>query len=129
MNRVQGIMPINVAEATPKVIEKMLITICEQSGLDKKIVTCFIVTGGLHYTFEKVAEKLYLLKEIDPEIHLLMRQINLGFERDKQFYNLYEANEALGKIKRESKWDWEIERKTKEVNALREEFQKKAKKL
>lgn len=97
------------------------------SVYDERIVSVFIVTGGLHYVFEKLAGELYLLSKIDAKIHLLMRTIAIGFDIRVSVNSLYEANESL--LRADKRYSWEFERKTKEVESLRNEFRAKAKLL
>lgn len=116
----------DIAVATPKQIENILIDVCKESGIDKKIVTVFICTGGLHYVFEKIAKELYLLPKIDRKIHSIMRAIDIGFDIRKNFENLYEANYSLENFKKQG-FSWGLEERVQEVEKLRSDFLMKVK--
>ena len=77
-----------------------------------RIVTIFIRTGGLHYTFDKLAAELYLLPTIKASIRRLMRSINIGFLDCFPMSDLFDANEAL--LRMDPRYPWGIKTKTEE---------------
>lgn len=118
---------IDISKATSKDIENILIDVCKKSGIDTRLATVFISTGGLFYTFEKNVANLYLMPVISFDIHLLMRTINIGFDIQRHSSHLYELNDRLLRIEKNKLW--ELERETKEIEVFREQFLNKLKEL
>ncbi|MDO8640106.1 MAG: hypothetical protein Q7R33_01020 [Nitrosarchaeum sp.] len=113
-----------ISVSTTKQIEAMLEPLCVKAGLDKRMVSIYLPTGGLSYTIEHIASEIYLKAgEINTEIRLTLQLIDLGLSTEVSWHDLFRANEEFAK---EDKEQWRYEDKESEIKKHRYDFIAKA---
>lgn len=114
-----------ISEATEADIEKILKRLGKKVGLGEKITSILLITGGLHYTLEKVASETLLgTKPINAEVRKLLRLVNLGFK--EKINGVYYQNKLLKSM---DKKHWTYSKVLKETQDVRNKFIKNAEKL